>query len=86
MRTKEVALADAVQEQLAPALEAVGDAMRQGRRVLTRSEHAIEDAATAAALCIRQRPFSAVATAAGGGAIVGAVVGFAIGWATHRKS
>ena len=55
------------------------ETIRQGRRVMVRGQHAVEDAAAAAVLTIRRRPGRAVMAAAGIGALVGALVGFGLG-------
>jgi ElaB/YqjD/DUF883 family membrane-anchored ribosome-binding protein len=70
---------DAVKDCLSPALEKVDETIREGRRVMVRGQHAVEDAAAAAVLTIRRRPGSTVLVAAGVGALVGALVGFGLG-------
>jgi ElaB/YqjD/DUF883 family membrane-anchored ribosome-binding protein len=68
-----------VKERFSPALDKLDETMRQGRRVMIRSQHAAEDAAAATVLRVRRRPGSAVMIAAGVGALVGALVGFGLG-------
>jgi ElaB/YqjD/DUF883 family membrane-anchored ribosome-binding protein len=79
MATKTEAAVEAIKERFAPAFDRVDDALRQGRQVFVRRQHAAEDAAAAAALGIRRRPLSAVTMAAGAGALVGGLVGFGLG-------
>ena len=76
---------DAIKERLAPALDTLDETMRQGRRVITRGQHAAEDAAEAAALKIRRRPLSAVMVAAGAGALAGGLIGLGLGWLTRGR-
>lgn len=73
-----------IKERLTPALDTLDETMRQGRRVIVRGQHAVEDAADAAALGIRRRPLSAVMIAALTGALVGCMTGFGPGRLTRR--
>jgi ElaB/YqjD/DUF883 family membrane-anchored ribosome-binding protein len=77
--------AEAIKERLAPALDTLDETIRQGRRVITRRQHAAEDAADAAALKIRRRPLSAVMVAAGAGALAGGLIGCGLGWLTRGR-
>ena len=77
--------AEAIKERLAPALDTLDETIRQGRRVITRGQHAAEDAAEAAALKIRRRPLSAVMVAAGAGALAGGLIGLGLGWLTRGR-
>jgi ElaB/YqjD/DUF883 family membrane-anchored ribosome-binding protein len=74
-----------IKERLTPALDALDEAVRHGKRVIVRSQHAVEDAAAAATLTIRRRPLSSVSTAALGGALVGLLTGFGIGRLTRDE-
>jgi ElaB/YqjD/DUF883 family membrane-anchored ribosome-binding protein len=76
---------NAVKERVSPALDKIDEAIRHGRRVMVRGQHAAEDAAAAAALGIRRRPLSAVMIAAGAGALAGGLVGFGLGWVTRGR-
>jgi ElaB/YqjD/DUF883 family membrane-anchored ribosome-binding protein len=76
---------EAVKERLAPTLDKVDEAMRQGRQVMVRGQHAAEDAAAATALRIRRRPLRAVMIAAGAGALVAAVVAFGVASVTRCR-
>jgi ElaB/YqjD/DUF883 family membrane-anchored ribosome-binding protein len=84
MTTGGAAVIEAVRERFAPGCDTFEDAVRQGRRALTRGQHVAEDAAVAAARRIRHRPFTAVAMAAGAGAFAGIMAGFAIAWVIRR--
>jgi ElaB/YqjD/DUF883 family membrane-anchored ribosome-binding protein len=77
---------EGIRERLTPALDTIDETMRRGRRVVVRGQHAVEDAAAAAALTIRRRPLSAIVIAAFGGALVGALTGFGIGRLTRRMN
>jgi ElaB/YqjD/DUF883 family membrane-anchored ribosome-binding protein len=71
---------EAIKERLAPALDTLDETIRQGRRVITRGQHAAEDAFGVAALKIRRRPLSAAMVAAGAGALAGGLIAFGLGW------
>ena len=77
---------EAIRERLLPVLDALEDAVREGRKTFVRGHHAAEDAAATATLHIRRHPVSAVLAAAGAGALVGALVGAATGWITGRRA
>lgn len=76
---------DTIKERLAPALDALDERKRQGRRAFVRGQHAAEDAAAAAAVIVRRRPLSAVMIAAGAGALAGGVIGFGFGCLTRGR-
>ena len=86
MRTMTEAAADAMKEQLNTVVEKFEDNIRQGRRVMVKAQHAAEDGAAAAALQVRRHPVSAVAIAAGVGALAGCLLGFAIGQGCRKSS
>jgi ElaB/YqjD/DUF883 family membrane-anchored ribosome-binding protein len=71
--------AEAIRQRLGPALEAIDENVRQGRRLVVRGRHAAEDAFDASALQVRRHPLGAVALAAGTGALAGCLIGFALG-------
>jgi hypothetical protein len=78
------AIGNDVRERIAPAIEAVENGVREGRRVLARGQRAAEDAADVAAVRIRQRPFAAVLAAAVGGTLAGAAIGVIAGYAVRN--
>jgi ElaB/YqjD/DUF883 family membrane-anchored ribosome-binding protein len=75
---------EGIKERLTPALDTIDETMRRGRRVVVRGQHAVEDAAAAAALTIRRRPLNAVMIAALAGAFVAGLAGFGLGRLTRR--
>jgi ElaB/YqjD/DUF883 family membrane-anchored ribosome-binding protein len=77
--TEAAAAVDAISQRFRPAAGTAEDAIRQARRAMVRGQYAAEDATAAAALLIRRRPLTAVAAAAGAGALVGGIVGLAVG-------
>ncbi|RPI53402.1 MAG: hypothetical protein EHM55_13870 [Acidobacteria bacterium] len=84
--TEAAAAVDAMKDRLNPVLEKFEENVRQGRRVMVRAQHAAEDGVAAAALQVRRHPVSAVAIAAGAGALAGCMIGFAIGWGCRKSS
>jgi ElaB/YqjD/DUF883 family membrane-anchored ribosome-binding protein len=85
-KTEAVAAVDAMKERLGPVLEKFEDNVREGRRVIVKAQHAAEDGVAAAALQVRRHPVSAVAIAAGAGALAGCLLGFAIGRGCRKSS
>jgi ElaB/YqjD/DUF883 family membrane-anchored ribosome-binding protein len=85
MATGAAIAAETIKERLAPALDALDETMRQGRRAAVRGQHAAEDAAAAATLIVRRQPLRAVLLAAGAGALAGGVIGFGLGWFARRR-
>jgi ElaB/YqjD/DUF883 family membrane-anchored ribosome-binding protein len=77
---------EAIRERLVPVLDALEDAVREGRKTFLRGQHAAEDAAATATLHIRRHPMAAVLASAGAGALAGALVGAAVGWMTGRRA
>jgi ElaB/YqjD/DUF883 family membrane-anchored ribosome-binding protein len=75
---------EGIKERLTPALDALDETMRQGRRVLVRGQHAVEDAATAAVVKIRRRPLRTVMIAVLAGAFVGGLTGYGLGRLSRR--
>ena len=73
--TEIAATADAIKQRLGPAVNEFDERVRQGKRVVTRAQHAAEDGVDAAVTQIRRHPLRAVAIAGGVGAFVGAVFG-----------
>ena len=73
--TDVAATADASKQRLGPALEEFDEKVRQGKRVITRAQHAAEDGVGATVVQIRRHPLKAVAIAVGLGAFVGAAFG-----------
>jgi ElaB/YqjD/DUF883 family membrane-anchored ribosome-binding protein len=81
--TPAAAVMDRIKERLTPTLDTLDDKVRQGRRAIVRGQHAVEDAASAAASGIRRRPLSAVTMTALVGALVGGLIGFGLGRLTR---
>ena len=77
--TGATAAAEAIKERFIPTAEELEDNVRQARRAIVRSRYAAEDAVAAAALQVRRHPGTAIALAAGAGALAGCLIGFAFG-------
>ena len=68
-----------IRELAEPALEALEENVRDGRRAVVAGRHAVEDCAAETTLQLRRHPFMAVGLAVGIGSLVGCMVGFALG-------
>lgn len=77
---------EAIKERLSPALETLEENVRQARRAIVQGRYAAEDFAAGTALQVRHHPLSAVALAAGAGALAGCMIGVALGWLAHRRT
>ena len=86
MATVRATMAEDVRERFIPAIDAVENTMREGRRAFARGQRAVEDAADVAALRIRQHPFATVVGAAAIGAVAGALIGLLGGYMVRSKS
>jgi ElaB/YqjD/DUF883 family membrane-anchored ribosome-binding protein len=73
------AAAEAIKERFVPGAETLEDNVRQARRAIVQGRYAAEDAVAAAALQVRRHPVTAIAVAAGAGALAGCMIGFAFG-------
>jgi ElaB/YqjD/DUF883 family membrane-anchored ribosome-binding protein len=84
--TGAAAACENIKDRFAPALESLEDTVRQARRAVAQGRHAAEDVVAETTQQVRHHPLSAVALAAGAGALVGCIFGFTFGWrADHRK-
>ena len=77
--TGATAAAEAIKERFTPTSETLEDNMREARRTMVQGRYAAEDAVAAAALQVRRHPVTAIAMAAGAGALAGCMIGFAFG-------
>lgn len=76
---------EAFNERVAPALETIEENVRKARQAVLHTRHAAEDCVAGTALQVRRHPLSALAAAAGVGALGGCLIGFACGrWAHNR--
>lgn len=82
--TGTAAAREAIKERLSPALDTLDENIRQARRAIVDGRHAAEDFAAGAALQVRRHPLSALALAAGAGALAGCLFGFALGRGGRR--
>ena len=83
--TGTTAAKEAIKERLTPALETLEENVRDGRRAIVHGRYAAEDFLAATALRVRWRPMTALAVAAGVGALGGCLIGFAFGRRTHSR-
>jgi ElaB/YqjD/DUF883 family membrane-anchored ribosome-binding protein len=84
--TGTTAAAEALGERLTPAFEALEENIRNTRRAVADGRHAAEDFVAEKSLLVRRHPVSAVALAAGAGAVIGCLFGFVIGRRTGGPS
>jgi len=83
--TGTTAAKEAIKECLSPALDTLEENVRDARRAIVHGRHAAEDVVAGAALEVRRHPLSALAVAAGAGALAGCLVGFALGCRGQRS-
>ena len=83
--TGTAAAREVIRERLSPALDTLDENVRQARRAILQGRHAAEDVVAGAALEVRRHPLSALALAAGAGALAGCLVGFALGCRGQRS-
>lgn len=69
-----------------PAVESVGENLRQARHAVDEARHAAEDAIGDATMKIRRHPLRSIGAAVVAGAIAGALVGFGAGWFAGRRA
>jgi ElaB/YqjD/DUF883 family membrane-anchored ribosome-binding protein len=77
---------EAIKDCLAPTLEALEENAREARRAIVHGRQAAEDFVAETALQVRRHPLSAVAFAAGAGALAGCLIGFALGRRDERRT
>jgi len=74
--TGAAAIADALKERWAPAIEDVEEGIRRGRHLIARGRHAAEDGLATSTMSVRRHPLRSVALAVSAGALLGGVLGF----------
>ena len=77
--TGTTAAKEAIKERLTPALETLKENVREARRAIVHGRRAAQDFVAGTALRVRWRPMTALALAAGAGALAGCLIGLALG-------
>jgi hypothetical protein len=80
MNTTLESAAEALTERLSPALDSLGQNVRDARRAVARGRRATEDLIDQTTLRVRRRPATSMAVAVSAGALAGCMIGFALGW------